>query len=176
MGGLGHLAVKFAAALGADVTVFTTSPEKANDAKRFGAKEVVINRDGADWSRLRHAFDFALDTVPYKHDLNRFIPLLDRDATYCRVGVGKVADSNETGQMNLVLYRNALAGSNTGGIAETQDMIDFCARNEILPEITKIRHSQRHDRTRGAPLSVRQSVDGAKKTRSCGIGLERNRE
>ncbi|MGZ5441151.1 MAG: NAD(P)-dependent alcohol dehydrogenase [Thermoanaerobaculia bacterium] len=138
MGGLGHLGVKLAAALGAEVTVFTTSPEKTNDAKRFGARDVVINRDGADWSRMRHAFDFALDTVPYKHDLNRFIPLLKRDATYCRVGVGKVVDSNEIGQMNLVLYRNALAGSNTGGIAETQDMIDFCARNKIEPEITKI--------------------------------------
>jgi alcohol dehydrogenase (NADP+) len=138
MGGLGHLGVKLATALGAEVTVFTTSPEKTNDAKRFGAKDVVINRDGADWTRLRHTFDFALDTVPYKHDLNRFIPLLKRDATYCRVGVGKIADSNEIGQMNLVLYRNALAGSNTGGIAETQDMVDFCARNKIAPEITKI--------------------------------------
>jgi uncharacterized zinc-type alcohol dehydrogenase-like protein len=138
MGGLGHLGVKLAAALGAEVTLFTTSPEKTNDAKRFGARDVVINRDGADWSRLRHTFDFALDTVPYKHDLNRFIPLLKRDATYCRVGVGKVTDSNEIGQMNLVLYRNALAGSNTGGVAETQDMVDFCARNQIVPEITKI--------------------------------------
>jgi uncharacterized zinc-type alcohol dehydrogenase-like protein len=138
MGGLGHLAVKLATALGAEVTVFTTSPDKINDAKRFGAKDVVINKEGADFSKFSHAFDFALDTVPYKHDLNRFIPLLKRDATYCRVGVGKVVDSNEIGQMNLVLYRNALAGSNTGGIRETQDMIDFCALNKIKPEITKI--------------------------------------
>jgi uncharacterized zinc-type alcohol dehydrogenase-like protein len=138
MGGLGHLAVKLATALGAEVTVFTTSPDKIEDAKRFGAKDVVINRGGADFSKFNHAFDFALDTVPYKHDLNRFIPLLKRDATYCRVGVGKVVDSNEIGQMNLVLYRNALAGSNTGGIRETQDFIDFCALNKIKPEITKI--------------------------------------
>jgi uncharacterized zinc-type alcohol dehydrogenase-like protein len=138
MGGLGHLAVKLFAALGAEVTVFTTSPDKANDARRFGARDVVINQDGADFSRLKHAFDFALDTVPYKHDLNRFIPLLKRDAIYCRVGVGKVADSNEIGQMNLVLHRNALAGSNTGGIRETQAMVDFCALNKIKPEITKI--------------------------------------
>jgi uncharacterized zinc-type alcohol dehydrogenase-like protein len=138
MGGLGHLAVKLATALGAEVTVFTTSPDKMGDAKRFGARDVVINREGADFSKLNHAFDFALDTVPYKHDLNRFIPLLKRDATYCRVGVGKVVESNEIGQMNLVLYRNSLAGSNTGGIRETQDMIDFCALNKIKPEITKI--------------------------------------
>jgi len=138
MGGLGHLAVKFATALGADVTVFTTSPEKTADARRFGAKSVVVNRDGADFSKYNHVFDFALDTVPYKHDLNRFVPLLKRDATYCRVGVGKVADSNEIGQMNLVLYRNSFAGSNTGGIRETQEMIDFCARNKVRPEIQKI--------------------------------------
>ena len=138
MGGLGHLAVKLASALGADVTVFTTSPDKANDAKRFGARDVVVNRDGADFSTYRHAFDFALDTVPYKHDLNRFIPLLKRDATHCRVGVGEVADSNEVGQMGLVMYRNALAGSNTGGIQETQDLVDFCALHGIQPEITKI--------------------------------------
>lgn len=138
MGGLGHLAVKLATALGAEVTVFTTSPDKIADARRFGAKFVAINEDGADFSKFNHTFDFALDTVPYKHDLNRFIPLLKRDATYCRVGVGKVVDSNEIGQMNLVMYRNALAGSNTGGIKETQEMVDFCALNKIKPQITKI--------------------------------------
>jgi uncharacterized zinc-type alcohol dehydrogenase-like protein len=138
MGGLGHLAVKFAKAMGAEVTVFTTSPDKINDARRFGAKEVVINKEGADFSKFKNYFDFALDTVPYKHDLDRFIPLLKRDATYCRVGVGKLTEPNEFGQMQLVLYRNAIAGSNTGGIRETQDMVDFCALNKIKPEITKI--------------------------------------
>jgi alcohol dehydrogenase (NADP+) len=138
MGGLGHLAVKLAKVMGAEVTVFTTSPEKVEDAKRFGATNVVVNRDGADFSTFKHAFDFALDTVPYRHDLNRFVPLLKRDATYCRVGVGKLADSVDVGQMSLVLYRNAIAGSNTGGIRETQDMVDFCAVNGINPEIQKI--------------------------------------
>jgi alcohol dehydrogenase (NADP+) len=138
MGGLGHLAVKLATALGAEATVFTTSQNKFDDARRFGAKAVILNQEGADFSKFKHAFDFALDTVPYKHDLDRFIPLLKRDATYCRVGVGKVVDSNEVGQMNLVMYRNALAGSNTGGIRETQDMLEFCAMHKIRPEITKI--------------------------------------
>jgi alcohol dehydrogenase (NADP+) len=138
MGGLGHLGVKLAAALGADVTVFTTTSDKTNDATRFGAKEVVINREDADFSKLRHRFDFALGTVPYKHDLNPFIPTLKRDGVYCRVGVGKVVESNEVGQMNLVFYRNAIAGSNTGGIQETQDMVNFCAVHKIVPEITKI--------------------------------------
>lgn len=138
MGGLGHLAVKLAKVMGAEVTVFTTSSEKTEDAKRFGATNVVVNKDGADFSAFKHAFDFALDTVPYRHDLNRFIPLLKRDATYCRVGVGKVTDTVDVGQMSLVLYRNAIAGSNTGGIRETQDMIDFCAANGVRPELQKI--------------------------------------
>ena len=138
MGGLGHIAVKLAKALGAEVTVFTTSPDKVADAKRFGATNVVINKEGADYSAYNHTFDFALDTIPYAHNLKPFIPLLKRDATYCRVGVGKVADDVETGQMSLVMFRNAIAGSNTGGIRETQDMINFCAQNKIKPEIIKI--------------------------------------
>ena len=138
MGGLGHLGVKIAKTMGADVTVFTTSPDKAADAKRFGASNVVVNRDGADFSAFKHTFDFALDTVPYRHDLNRFMPLLKRDATYCRVGVGKMDDTVDVGQMRLVLHRNAIAGSNTGGIRETQDMINFCALNNITPEVEKV--------------------------------------
>jgi uncharacterized zinc-type alcohol dehydrogenase-like protein len=138
LGGLGHLAVKLARAMGAEVTVFTTSPEKAGDAKRFGASQVVVNTEGADLSALEHSFDFALDTVPQRHDLNRFVPLLKRDATYCRVGVGKIDDTIDVGQMSLVLHRNAIAGSNTGGIRETQEMVEFCARNHIKPEIEKI--------------------------------------
>jgi uncharacterized zinc-type alcohol dehydrogenase-like protein len=138
MGGLGHIAVKLAKALGAEVTVFTTSPDKVEDAKRFGATNVVINKEGADFSAYNHTFDFALDTIPYKHNIKPFIPLLKRDATFCRVGVGKVADDIETGQMSLVMFRNAIAGSNTGGIRETQDMINFCALNHIRPEIVKI--------------------------------------
>ena len=138
LGGLGHLAVQFATKMGADVTVVTTSPEKEQDAHRFGAKDLLINKDGADWSRYRRAFDFILDTIPYQHDLDRFIPLLKRDATLCRVGVGKLTTPNQYGQMTTVLTRTALAGSNTGGIRETQDMLDFCAMQKIKPQITKI--------------------------------------
>jgi uncharacterized zinc-type alcohol dehydrogenase-like protein len=138
MGGLGHMAVQLAKSFGAEVTVFTTSPDKVNDAKRFGATNVVINSEGADYSAYNHTFDFALDTIPYKHNIKPFIPLLKRDATFCRVGVGKTSDDIETGQMSLVMYRNAIAGSNTGGIRETQDMINYCALNQIQPEIIKI--------------------------------------
>src|SRR2546423_1672350 len=138
LGGLGHLAVQFATKMGADVTVVTTTPDKEEDARRFGAKDVLINKDGADWSKHKRAFDFILDTIPYQHDLDRFLPLLKRDATFCRVGVGKLTTPNEYGQMTTVLERTSLAGSNTGGIRETQDMLDFCALQKIKPQVTKI--------------------------------------
>jgi len=138
LGGLGHLAVQLATALGAEVTVITTSPDKAEDARRFGAKDVLISKDGADFSKYKRAFDFILDTVPYQHDLDRFIPILKRDATLCRVGVGKLTTPNAYGQMTTVLSRTSLAGSNTGGIRETQEMLSFCALNKIKPQITKI--------------------------------------
>jgi alcohol dehydrogenase (NADP+) len=138
LGGLGHLAVQFATKLGADVTVVTTSPEKQEDARRFGAKDVLINKQGADFSRHSRAFDFILDTIPYQHDLNRFIPLLKTDGTLCRVGVGKLTTPNAYGQMATVHVRRSLAGSNTGGIPETQDMLEFCAAQKIKPQITRI--------------------------------------
>jgi uncharacterized zinc-type alcohol dehydrogenase-like protein len=138
LGGLGHLAVQFATKMGTDVTVVTTSPEKEQDARRFGAKDVLINKDGADFSKHKRAFDFILDTIPYQHDLDRFLPLLKRDATICRVGVGKLTTPNEYGQMTTVLTRTSLAGSNTGSIRETQDMLEFCAAQKIKPQITKI--------------------------------------
>jgi len=138
LGGLGLLAVQFATKMGADVTVVTTSPDKEKDARRFGAKDVLINKDGADFSMYKRVFNFVLDTIPYQHDLDRFIPLLKRDATLCRVGVGKLTTPNEYGQMTTVLSRTALAGSNTGGIRETQEMLDFCAIQNIKPQITKI--------------------------------------
>ena len=138
LGGLGHLAVQLATAMGAEVTVITTSPHKVEDARRFGAKAVLINKDGTDFSKSKRAFDFILDTVPYQHDLDRLISTLKRDATLCRVGVGKLTTPNEYGQMAMVLARNSLAGSNTGGIRETQEMLGFCALNKIKPQITKI--------------------------------------
>ena len=138
LGGLGHVGVKIATAMGADVTVITTSEDKVQDARRFGAKNVILNKDGADFTKYKKSFDFVLDTVPYRHDLDRILPLLKRDAVICRVGVGRLTEPNEYGQMILVFARNAIAGSNTGGIRETQEMIDFCALHKIKPEITKI--------------------------------------
>ena len=138
LGGLGHLAVQFATKMGAYVTAVTTSPDKEEDARRFGAKDVLINKDGVDFSKYKRAFEFILDTIPYQHDVDRFIPMLRRDATLCRVGVGKLTTPNEYGQMTTVLARTSLAGSNTGGIRETQDMLEFYATQKIKPQITKI--------------------------------------
>lgn len=138
MGGLGHMGVKIATAMGADVTVITTSQDKEQDARRFGAKNVILNTKGTDLSQYKKSFDFILDTVPYRYDMDRITPLLKRDAVLCRVGVGRLTEPNEFGQMSLVGARTAIAGSNTGGIRETQEMIDFCALHKIKPEVTKI--------------------------------------
>jgi uncharacterized zinc-type alcohol dehydrogenase-like protein len=143
LGGLGHIAVQLATAMGADVTVITTSPDKTKDAKRFGAKEVLVN--AADYPKHKRAFDFILDTIPYQHELSPFLPTLKRDATICRVGVGKLTTPNEYGQMTTVLNRTSIAGSNTGGIRETQDMLEFCAQHKIKPQITKIAMSGVND-------------------------------
>lgn len=138
LGGLGHVAVQFATKMGAEVTVISTSPEKESDARRFGARGFLVNRDQTDLADHKRAFDFILDTIPYQHDLDRFIPLLRRDGTLCRVGVGKTTTPNHFGQMTTVLARTSIAGSNTGGIRETQQMLDLCAVQGIRPQITKI--------------------------------------
>ncbi|MCP3103691.1 NAD(P)-dependent alcohol dehydrogenase [Myxococcus sp. K15C18031901] len=145
LGGLGHLATQIAKAMGAEVTVFTTTPGKAADARRFGAKEVVVVKEGGDLAPLKRKFDFILDTSPYRHDIDLFIPLLRRDATMCIVGVGKFTEPTQYGPVNLVLARNSLAGSCIGGIRETQELIDFCALHGIRPAVTKIGMGQIDD-------------------------------
>jgi uncharacterized zinc-type alcohol dehydrogenase-like protein len=138
MGGLGHMGVKIANAMGAEVTVITTSKEKTDDAKRFGAKHVILNTDGSDFSKYKRAFDFMLDTIPYQHDLEKLLPMLKMNATLCIVGIGKVTEPHKVGPFTLVGSRNSLAGSGIGGIRETQELVDFCALHAIKPEITKI--------------------------------------
>jgi alcohol dehydrogenase (NADP+) len=130
MGGLGRLAVKLAAALGAEVTVFTTSPDKVSDARRFGAKDVVINRGGADFSKFNHAFDFALDTVPYKHDLNRFIPLQPRGA------------SQRQGRVDGEGRRRAVSGEAEPAMTLTRAMDGAC-RPRILWQAKRHIHRRR---------------------------------
>lgn len=136
LGGLGHMGVKFAHAFGAQVVVFTTSPEKKEDALRLGADEVVISRNDDEMQKHAGSFDFILDTVSAKHDINAYLNLLRLDGNITLVG----APSNplEVSAFSLIMGRHSLSGSNIGGIAETQEMLDFCGENNITADVEVI--------------------------------------
>lgn len=137
LGGLGHMAVKIANAMGAHVVLFTTSPGKKEDALRLGAKEVVISRNQDEMDAHLNSFDFILNTVAAQHDLDPFMALLKRDATMTLVG----APSEPHPGLNvfgLIFKRRRLAGSLIGGIAETQEMLDFCAKHNIVSDVEMI--------------------------------------
>ncbi|HET8621982.1 MAG TPA: NAD(P)-dependent alcohol dehydrogenase [Gemmatimonadales bacterium] len=137
LGGLGHMAVKFAHAFGAEVVLFTTSPGKTEDAKRLGADDVVLSRNAGELKRHVLSFDFILDTVAVPHDLDAYLNLLKRDGTLCLVGVPeKPHPSPSVGQ--LIFKRRSLAGSLIGGIRETQEMLDFCGAHNIVSDIELI--------------------------------------
>lgn len=138
LGGLGHMGIKLAHAMGARVVLFTTSPDKAQDAKRFGASEVVMSKNAGEMQVHRNSFDFILDTVAAPHNLDAYIELLKRDGTM--VLVGAPASPHPSPQVfNLIMQRRRLAGSLIGGIAETQEMLDFCAEHGIVSDIEMIR-------------------------------------
>ncbi|ABS27402.1 Alcohol dehydrogenase GroES domain protein [Anaeromyxobacter sp. Fw109-5] len=145
LGGLGHMATKIATALGAEVTVLTTSRSKVDDARRFGARTVIVNDPGADLSKHRRSLDFILDTVPYQHDLERLLPLLKIDSTLCMVGVGKTTEPHQIGPFSLLRDRTSFASSQIGGIRETQELVHFCALHGIRPEITQVPMSRIDD-------------------------------
>ena len=137
LGGLGHMGVKLARAMGAHVVLFTTSPSKVEDAKRLGAHEVVISKDEAQMQAHLNSFDFILNTVAAQHDLNPFIALLKRDATMTLVGAPE-HDHPSPQVFNLIFKRRRLAGSLIGGLAETQEMLDFCGQHGITSDIEMI--------------------------------------
>ena len=137
LGGLGHMGVKLARAMGAHVVLFTTSPSKVEDAKRLGAHEVVISKDPEQMQAHANSFDFLLNTVAAQHDLNPFIALLKRDATMTLVGAPE-HDHPSPQVFNLIFKRRRLAGSLIGGIAETQEMLDFCGEHGITSDIEVI--------------------------------------
>jgi uncharacterized zinc-type alcohol dehydrogenase-like protein len=130
MGGLGHMGVKFAKAMGAEVTIFTRSESKVAEAKRQGADNVIISTDDEQMEAAAETFDFLLDTVPVQHDLNPYINCLKVDGTHILVGLLEPVDpALQAGA--LVMKRRVLAGSLIGGIPETQEMLDFCAEHNI---------------------------------------------
>lgn len=134
MGGLGHMGVKFARALGAEVTVFSRSEDKSAEARRQGAHHVVISTDAGQMEAAAGQFDFMLDTVPVGHDLNPYVAALRRDGTLILVGMPEpMVPPVDAGP--LVFGRRKLAGSLIGGLPETQEMLDFCARHGIACEI-----------------------------------------
>lgn len=137
IGGLGHMGIKLAHALGAHVVAFTTSPSKREDARALGADEVVVSRNGDEMAAHAGSFDFILNTVAAPHDLDAFVTLLKRDGTLTLVGVpAEPHPSPSVG--NLIFGRRQIAGSLIGGIAETQEMLDFCAEKHITADIEVI--------------------------------------
>ena len=138
LGGLGHMGVKLAKAMGAHVTMFTTSPGKVADAERLGADAVVISKDPAAMRKVRNSFDLILDTVSAPHDLDQELGLLRRDGTIVLLG-GSPEPHPAPSVWPFITGRRRLAGSLVGGIAETQEMLDFCAAHGLGSDIELIR-------------------------------------
>ena len=136
LGGLGHMGVKFAHALGAHVVVFTTSPGKTADALRLGADEVVVSKNADEMQKHASSFDFILDAVSADHDINAYLNLLQLDGTLTLVGAPE--KPLPVGAFGLLMGRRQFAGSIIGGIAETQEMLDFCAEHGIVSDIEMI--------------------------------------
>ncbi|MGS0749123.1 NAD(P)-dependent alcohol dehydrogenase [Halpernia sp. GG3] len=137
LGGLGHMAIKLAKGLGAHVSLFSRSPEKTQDALDLGADKVVISTDEAQMKEVQGKFDLIIDTVPYEHDLNDYVSTLNIDGTLVLLGfIGNLESIIST--VPIVLGRRSIAGSLIGGIAETQEMLDFCGEHNIVSEIEMI--------------------------------------
>ncbi|MEB6334111.1 NAD(P)-dependent alcohol dehydrogenase [Serratia rhizosphaerae] len=161
LGGLGHMGVKLARAMGAHVVLFTTSPSKIEDAKRLGAHEVVISRNPEEMAQHTNSFDFILNTVAAQHDLNPFLGLLRRDGTLTLVGAPE-HDHPSPQVFNLILKRRRIAGSLIGGIAETQEMLDFCGQHGITSDIELIpmqQINQAYERMLKSDVKYRFVVD-----------------
>lgn len=140
LGGLGHMGVKLAKAMGAHVVVFTTSQNKVEDALRLGADEVVLSKDESAMKEHINSFHFILDTVGAKHDINAYLVLLKRDGNLTQVGVA--SEPFEVDVTNLIFGRRNFSGSLIGGLKETQEMLDFCSQHHITSDIELIRIQQ----------------------------------
>jgi alcohol dehydrogenase (NADP+) len=138
LGGLGHMALKLAKALGAEVTLFTRSKGKEADARRLGADTIVLSTDPAEMAAVQGRFDLIIDTVPYVHDLNPYLPTLATSGTLVLVGyLGGLEPMLNT--VPMILGRKSVAGSLIGGIKETQEMLDFCGAHNLTSDVEVIR-------------------------------------
>ena len=163
IGGLGHMGIKLARAMGAHVVAFTTSEHKRQDAHALGAHEAVVSRDAAAMARHARSFDFILDTVAASHDLDAFTALLGRDGTLCLVGVPEHPHPSPS-VATLVFGRRSIAGSLIGGIRETQEMLDFCAEHGIVADIELIAAGQineAYERMLRSDVKYRFVIDAA---------------
>lgn len=162
LGGLGHMGVKFAHAFGAHTVVLTTSAGKKDDALRLGADEVVITRDTNEMQKHAGSFDFIIDTVSADHDINAYLNLLVTDGTLTLVGLP--SNPLSVAAFGLLLGRKRLAGSLIGGIAETQEMLDFCGANQIVSDVEVIAMQQvneAYERLLKSDVKYRFSIDMA---------------
>ncbi|MFO1439220.1 MAG: NAD(P)-dependent alcohol dehydrogenase [Verrucomicrobiaceae bacterium] len=162
LGGLGHMGVKFAHAFGAHTVVLTTSAGKKDDALRLGADEVVITRDANEMQKHAGSFDFIIDTVSADHDINAYLNLLVTDGTLTLVGLP--SNPLSVAAFGLLLGRKRLAGSLIGGIAETQEMLDFCGANQIVSDVEVIAIQQvneAYERLLNSDVKYRFSIDMA---------------
>jgi alcohol dehydrogenase (NADP+) len=162
LGGLGHMGVKFAHALGAHVVLFTTSPNKKEDALRLGADEVVVSRDANEMAKHAGSFDFILDAVAADHDINAYLGLLRRDGNLTLVGAPE--KPMPVSSFSLIFARRSLSGSLIGGIAETQQMLDFCGKHNITADVEVIpiqKVNEAYDRLLKADVKYRFSIDMA---------------
>ncbi len=162
LGGLGHMAVKFSYALGAHTVVFTTSPSKKDDAARLGADEVVISKNADEMNKHAGSFDFILDAVAASHDINAYINLLARDGNITMVGAPP--EPLAVGVFGLIMRRRSFSGSLIGGIAETQEMLDFCGRHNITCDVEVIpiqKVNEAYERLAKSDVKYRFSIDMA---------------
>ncbi len=160
LGGLGHMGVKLAASMSARVTVFSTSPSKEQDARKLGAHDFVVTKNPENMKALAGSYDFILDTVSANHDLNMYLNLLKRGGAMVLVGAPEKAA--EVSAFSLIGNNRTLAGSGIGGIAETQEMLDYCAANKILADVEIIpiqQIAEAYERTIKSDVRYRFVID-----------------
>ena len=162
LGGLGHMGVKFAHAFGAHTVVFTTSPGKTEDALRLGANEVVVSKNTAEMQKHAGSFDFILDCVAAQHDVNAYIQLLTRDGTLTMVGAPE--KPLPVAVFGLIFGRRSFSGSPIGGLAETQEMLDFCGQHNITADVEVIpiqKVNEAYERMTRSDVKYRFTIDMA---------------
>lgn len=160
LGGLGHMGIKFANALGAHVVMITRSQDKAQDAKDLGVHEVLISKDEEQMQKHLNSFDFLLNTIPVKHDMNPYLALLKRDKTM--VLVGAIEPLEPLHGASLILARKRVSGSLIGGIKETQEMLDFCGEHNITSDVEMINMqniNKAYDRVTSSDVKYRFVID-----------------